>query len=339
MLNISKMIFMLSMFMGTIMAISSSSWLGAWMGLEINLLAFIPLMSNLNNLLTNESALKYFLIQALASSMLLFSVIMSFFNPSNFFMLNMTEINQIMVNFSLFIKMGAAPFHFWFPSVMSGLNWINSLLLMTWQKIAPLILVSYSMNYYFFIIVIFFSAWTGAIGGLNQTNLRTLMAFSSINHLSWILSSMLVSELLWLIYFVFYSFLSMIMVYFWNNFKIYSIHQMYNTLNFNFMIKFLIMINLLSLGGLPPFLGFIPKLLVTQFLSIHQMYLMMTFLVLCSLITLFFYMRITFSAMMIMYPTLKNNKFSIFNNFTLTLGLSSLSILGFSSISLIYSFL
>nr|UFZ13921.1 NADH dehydrogenase subunit 2 [Protochauliodes sp.] len=337
-INFSKLIFFSCLILGTLISISSNSWLGAWMGLEINLLSFIPLMSNLNNLLSNESSLKYFLVQALASSILLFSVILNFFNSSSMFMLEINNLNQILINSSLLLKMGAAPFHFWFPSVMENLNWFNCLILMTWQKIAPLVLISYSMNYSLILVVIIFSLIIGAIGGFNQTNLRSLMAFSSINHLGWILSSMFINENLWMIYFMFYSFLSIIIVYSLNNFQIYHINQLYSMMNFNLILKFFLLTSLLSLGGLPPFLGFLPKLLVIQMLSLNNYFFLLFILVMTTLITLFFYIRITYTAFMLMYPSLKWNKTEINSKFYITLILNSISLFGLILMSLIYNF-
>nr|UFZ13411.1 NADH dehydrogenase subunit 2 [Neohermes inexpectatus] len=337
-INFSKVIFYSCLILGTIISISSNSWLGAWMGLEINLLSFIPLMSNINNILSNESSLKYFLVQALASSILLFSVILNFFNSSSMFMLEINNLNQILINSSLLLKMGAAPFHFWFPSVMENLNWSNCLILMTWQKIAPLVLISYSLNFNLILMTIIISLIIGAIGGFNQTNLRSLMAFSSINHLGWILSSMLINENLWMTYFIFYSFLSIIIVYSFNSFQIYHINQLYSSVDFNLILKFFLLISLLSLGGLPPFLGFLPKLLVIQTLSLNNYFFLLFILVMTTLITLFFYIRVTYTAFMLMYPSLKWNMTEINNKFYITLILNSISLFGLILMSFIYSF-
>nr|QTC08175.1 NADH dehydrogenase subunit 2 [Parachauliodes rastellus] len=335
-LNSSKMIFLACLILGTLLAISSNSWLGAWMGLEINLLSFIPLMSNLKNILSNESALKYFLIQALASSILLFSVILSFTNFS-YLMLNIEFFNQLMINSALLLKMGAAPFHFWFPSVMENLNWLNCLILMSWQKLAPLMLISYCLNSSFIYIITLISLMAGAIGGFNQLNLRSLMAYSSISHLGWMLISMIYSETLWIMYFMLYVTISSIMVMFFFNYSLFHLNQIYS-MNFNPYMKFMMLTNMLSLGGLPPFLGFLPKLLVINLLAKFKMFLMIFFMVMLTLITLFYYIRITYTAFMLMYPSLtwfKNyNKYINFHIF-----MNTISILGFPFITLIYSLL
>nr|QTC08149.1 NADH dehydrogenase subunit 2 [Parachauliodes japonicus] len=336
-MNSSKMIFFTCLILGTLMALSSNSWLGAWMGLEINLLSFIPLMSNLKNILSNESALKYFLVQALASSILLFSVILSFKN-SSYMMLNTEFFNQLMINSALLLKMGAAPFHFWFPSVMENLNWLNCLILMSWQKLAPLMLISYCLNPSYIYLITLVSLIAGAIGGFNQLNLRSLMAYSSISHLGWMLISMIYSETLWVSYYLLYVTLSSIMVLFFMNYSLFHINQIYS-MNFNPYIKFMMLTNMLSLGGLPPFLGFMPKLLVINLLAGYKMFFMIFLMVMLTLITLFYYIRVTYTAFMLMYPSLKwfNNNF--YSKINTHIFLNSISILGFPLIMFIYNVL
>nr|UFZ13073.1 NADH dehydrogenase subunit 2 [Protohermes similis] len=319
--NLSKLVFLFCLISGTLISISSNSWFGAWMGLEINLLCFIPLMSNSNNMISNESALKYFLAQALASSVLLFSIIISSLTHGSIFFSEISSISQIMLMSALLLKLGAAPFHFWFPSVMEGLDWINGLILMTWQKIAPLVLLSYNYSSFFMYSIVILCLFTGAIGGLNQTNLRSLMAFSSINHLGWILSSMMISESMWITYFLFYIFLSFVIISIFLNFKVYSFIQINSILNSSPMNKFILFSNLLSMGGLPPFLGFFPKLLVIQNLIFSNNLFLIFCMVMSALITLFFYIRISFSSFMIMSLNLKwyksnflSNKFIYFLN-------------------------
>nr|UFZ13216.1 NADH dehydrogenase subunit 2 [Neochauliodes tonkinensis] len=334
-INSSKIIFFCCLILGTLLAVSSNSWLGAWMGLEINLLSFIPLMSNLKNILSNESALKYFLVQALASSILLFSVIL-FFISSSYLVIKYQPLSQLMINSALLLKMGAAPFHFWFPSVMESLSWINCLILMSWQKLAPLMLISYCLNNKFIYFITMMSLLIGAIGGFNQLNLRSLMAYSSISHLGWMLISMIYSETMWITYYLFYILLSSIIVLFFQTFSLFYMNQIYS-MNFNPYMKFMMMINMLSLGGLPPFLGFMPKLMVINLLSMNQMYFMIFFMVMLTLITLFYYLRITYSAFMLMYPSLKWFSNSLNTKINFHIYLNIFSILGFPFISLIYS--
>nr|YP_010725958.1 NADH dehydrogenase subunit 2 [Anopheles barbirostris]WDY83653.1 NADH dehydrogenase subunit 2 [Anopheles barbirostris] len=336
--KISNNIFFITLIFGTLVTISSNSWLGAWMGLEINLLSFIPLMNdNKKNLLTSESSLKYFLTQAFASSILLFAIIMLMFMYNNNFML-FNNFNEILILSTLLLKSGAAPFHFWFPEVMEGLSWINGLILMTWQKIAPLMLISYNFIYNFFMMSIILSMLIGSLGGLNQTSIRKLMAFSSINHLGWMLLAMMNNEMLWMTYFMMYSLLSISIVLMFNNFKLFYFNQIFNISMMNPIVKLLIFLNLLSLGGLPPFLGFLPKWLVIQNLTNMGQLFILTISVCLTLITLFFYLRISYSIFMLNYQknswmmkNTYNNKMSSIN-----LTLNFISICGLVMISMIY---
>lgn len=311
--------------------------MGAWIGLEINLLSFIPLLRDNNNLTSTESSLKYFLTQALASTVLLFSVILLILK-NNF----NNEVNEsftsIIIISSLLLKRGAAPFHFWFPNIMEGLNWTNSLLLITWQKIAPLILISYLNIKELLLIRVILSVIVGAIGGLNQTSLRKLISFSSINHLGWILSSLIIRESIWLVYFLFYSFLSFILTFIFNIFKLFHLNQLFSWFINRKILKFTLFINFLSLGGLPPFLGFLPKWLVIQQLTSCNQYFLLTAIMMSTLITLFFYLRICYSAFILNYfennwiITLNINNFNI----NLYLILTFFSIFGLILISLFF---
>uniref|UniRef100_UPI0030FEEDB5 NADH dehydrogenase subunit 2 n=1 Tax=Sinopanorpa digitiformis TaxID=1105299 RepID=UPI0030FEEDB5 len=337
-LNTSKSLFWITLISGTLIAISSNSWMGAWMGLEINLLSFIPLMTNLNNSMNTEASLKYFLTQALASATLLFSVIL--LNQDNLFAFNFPESNYIinlMINSSLLLKMGAAPFHFWFPVVMEGLNWMNSFMLMTWQKVAPLMLISYCLTKNFIFIIIVISVLMGSLGGLNQTSLRKLMAYSSINHIGWMLSALIVSENMFLLYFIFYTILSLSIIFLFNSFNMFHLNQMFSLSNPP-LIKFSLMISLLSLGGLPPFLGFLPKWIIIQSLIESNHIFIISTMVIMTLITLYFYLRITYSSFMMVNTELKWIFYMNQNNLNYyALVLSIFSIAGLFLITILFN--
>nr|YP_009558775.1 NADH dehydrogenase subunit 2 [Xizicus maculatus]QBA83126.1 NADH dehydrogenase subunit 2 [Xizicus maculatus] len=337
--NPAKMLFMMTLILGTLISISSTSWLGVWMGLEINLLSFIPLMSDTKNIMSTEASLKYFLVQAIASSLLLFSLIMMFLMSNMSILLN-HEVFILLTSSALLLKLGAAPFHFWFPATMEGLNWWNNLTLMTWQKIAPLMLLSYMINMnMFFSIIILSSIIIGSLGGLNQTSLRKLMAYSSINHLGWMVAAMTSGENLWELYFLTYVFLSAAVIFMFNTFQCFHINQNFLMMNNNPKIKFCMFSLLLSLGGLPPFLGFLPKWLVIQVMAELNSLLIITLMVITTLITLFYYIRITFAAFLFSYTEIKWNYTQLYNNqFYITMmTFTMISLLGLTFSSLMFN--
>nr|QNE85857.1 NADH dehydrogenase subunit 2 [Rhagio tringarius] len=337
--NSTNMLFLTILMGGTMITISANSWIGAWMGLEINLLAFIPLMINTNNLMSTEASLKYFLVQALASAILLFAIIIYMLKFNFIYQLKMNSIYlNYMIISSVLLKMGAAPFHFWFPGTMEGLSWNNSLILMTWQKIAPMMLLSYMNMTYFINFAIILSVMVGSLGGLNQTSLRKIMAFSSINHLGWMMASLLFSESLWFFYFLLYCLLSINIVMFFNIYKMYHLNQLFNVFFNSKLIKFCLFMNLLSLGGLPPFLGFLPKWIIIQNLILNNQFMLMMIMVMASLITLYFYLRMSFSAFMLNYfenNWIMTNNFNFLNMF-MYLIMSFFSLFGMLLINTIY---
>nr|YP_010625973.1 NADH dehydrogenase subunit 2 [Parainocellia braueri]WBK02719.1 NADH dehydrogenase subunit 2 [Parainocellia braueri] len=296
----NKFLFFCMLMGSTIFTISSNSWLGAWMGLEINLLSFIPLMSSTKNIFSTEASLKYFLTQAFASSTLIFFIIFSFLVYLNYFSMNMNNSVKMLILSSLFLKLGAAPFHFWFPSVAENLTWLMNLILLTWQKIAPMILISYLNNEIYMQFIAIFSTLVGSLGGLNQTNLRKIMAFSSINHIGWMISSLIMNNNLWKIYFLIYSFLTILMISIFMNFNLFFINQIYLMMNFNLMNKFLLFMNFLSLGGLPPFLGFFPKWMIINNLILNNYFFLLTTMSMLTLINLFFYLRLALNSFLLL---------------------------------------
>uniref|UniRef100_UPI0001982844 NADH dehydrogenase subunit 2 n=1 Tax=Hydroscapha granulum TaxID=426698 RepID=UPI0001982844 len=340
--NLHKFIFLSTLMMGTLISTSSYSWLGTWMGLEINLLSFIPLMNSTKNLLSSEASIKYFLVQALSSIIFLFSIIFSM--TMNNFLNETIFLNNIVIlimNSALLMKMGSAPFHFWFPEVMDELNWINCMILTTWQKIAPFVLISYSLkNTSFFISIIMMCSLIGGLGGINQTSLRKILAYSSINHLSWMMAAMMISETMWMYYFLFYCFISINIMILLNNLNIYYLKQMYSAMNQNMIIKFCFISNFFSLGGLPPFLGFFPKWIIIQYLSNMNLNFLSLFMIIMTLITLFFYIRISFSGIMLNYNEMNwiyiANK-SVYKNFFM-FNMLFFSIFGLILMTLMFNF-
>nr|YP_010989868.1 NADH dehydrogenase subunit 2 [Loepa microocellata]WOV68228.1 NADH dehydrogenase subunit 2 [Loepa microocellata] len=309
--NSNKMFFIFTLFFSTFISISSNSWFGCWIGLEINLLSFIPLISSPLNLLASESSLKYFLTQSIASINFLFVILLKMIFLKNF---SMDNFFSIMINSSLLMKMGSAPFHFWFPNIIEGLSWLNNFILMTWQKITPMILLSYYFNKNFLFMMIIFNMMIGAIGGLNQTSLRKLMAFSSINNLGWMIFAIMISENLWIFYFLLYSFMISIMCLFFSHLNMFFLNQLFIN-NMTPLIKFNLLINFMSLGGLPPFLGFLPKWIMINFLMINKLYLLTFLFIMSSLIIIFFYIRIMYSCFMMNYFKMKWLKINLKNNF------------------------
>nr|YP_010954810.1 NADH dehydrogenase subunit 2 [Hemisodorcus macleayii]WMW30195.1 NADH dehydrogenase subunit 2 [Hemisodorcus macleayii] len=295
---LNKMLFGSFLALGTMVATSSYSWMGMWMGLEINLLSFIPLISTSKNMYSSESALKYFISQVLASTILLLSIII--LSMKVLFLTEMNYPPELIFNTSLLLKMGAAPLHFWFPEVMEGLSWLNSMILLTWQKIAPMVLLSYSSKTLILLIVAIISCmFVSGVMGQNHLSLRKIMAYSSINHIGWMVAATLFFEMIWMIYFTIYSVITLNILIMFKKLNIFFMKQLIESMSQEPMLKMFFILNFLSLGGLPPFLGFFPKWLTIQIMINENFSSLAMVMILTTLATLYFYMRITFSTLVL----------------------------------------
>lgn len=291
------------------------------------------------NLFSSESSLKYFLIQALASAIFLFSIILFYLFLN--FKIYLIFYNFILISSTILLKSGTAPFHFWFPRVIEGLSWYRNFMLITWQKLAPLIVLSYSLRLNLLIVIIFCSILFGRLGGINQTSLRKLIAFSSINHLGWIIAGILNNENIWITYFIFYAFLNFTIIYIFNSFKLFNINQTFKIFRSNKFINISIFILLLSLGGLPPFLGFIPKWIIIELLVKTNIFVILVFILFITLITLYFYLRLTYSALLLNHININwNFKFNLsFKKLKRLIIINFISLTGLLIINFVYIFI
>nr|AUW38592.1 NADH dehydrogenase subunit 2 [Odontoscelis fuliginosa] len=302
----SKSLFLIIMLYGTILTLSSNNWISMWMGLEINMMAFIPMMSYKNKN-SAQAMMIYLLTQSISSMMLMFSIIM--------YQLTMImEWHNIMM-ISLLIKLGAAPFHMWLPEIMTKLTWISSSILLTWQKLAPLMMIN-SLNYNnkIMYISIIMSVITGTVGGLNQLSLRKIMAYSSINHLGWMLSLTKIKNN-WMTYLIIYSVLIWLTCFMFHQYNMIHINQI-NSINMTMTEKMNYFIMMMSLGGLPPFLGFMPKWIAINTLMNNNLTIMVFIMIMFTLLSLYYYMRVMTGMMMNLsasnkWISIKSNNFII----------------------------
>nr|QQQ88789.1 NADH dehydrogenase subunit 2 [Hyalella armata] len=262
---------------------SANSWFIAWIGLEMNVISFIPLMLMKNNKYSNEASLKYFLVQAFASMLIITSIIMM--------SCGYLSAEYVLLS-ALFLKAGGAPFHQWLPSLVEGLSWMSLTVLFILQKISPLLLISFlllnKMGFILVYTVIVASAVIGSIGGLMSVSLRKIMAYSSISHMSWVISSMFISNFTWLGYYAVYCLVLFCVLDLFKKESVFSINQMMLS---GKAIRIIMSVSLLSLGGLPPFSGFIPKFMVSVMLLQNSSYFIFIVLLSSTFLSLFFYIR------------------------------------------------
>nr|ASY97571.1 NADH dehydrogenase subunit 2 [Macrocheraia grandis]QFP99277.1 NADH dehydrogenase subunit 2 [Macrocheraia grandis grandis] len=321
-MNFNKMMFLTVMVMSTLVTLSSNNWIGMWMGLEINLMSFIPIIYKKKNKNSSQAMMLYFLTQSIGSMTMMFSIMMN-----TLIMINSTLVNEwlnILMMMSLLIKLGGAPFHMWLPEVMTNMNWEQCMILMTWQKIAPLsIMMSLNPNWFMYLMMTL-STTVGAMGGLNQTSIRKIMAYSSINHLGWMMA-MMTKQMTWYLYMMIYM---MMMIAIWMMFNnIYFMNQ-FNNSNPSLMEKMMLSMTMMSLGGMPPFIGFLPKWMVIQSMVETNMVCILI-MSMMSLVILFYYLRMI-SPIMLNYSMMNKWMMSKTNKMLWLITLINLSLPMFS---------
>nr|AWV84446.1 NADH dehydrogenase subunit 2 [Tettigotoma maculata] len=291
--NSSIFLFYLLMLMGILISISSNNWLSCWMGIEVNLISFLPIMMDSSSIYSSESMISYFIIQSMGSSLLFLSIVIK----SNFLFI------EYFMMFSLMIKIGCPPFHMWFPSVMEGLSWKNCFILSTIQKLTPMILISYLSVDMVSFFILMACVW-GSIGGLSYSSMRKIISYSSIYNLGWIIGGINMLLHSWFLYFLIYSMTLCMICYLFNLYNVNYLNQFFLIYN-NFYSSLIMMVLFMSMGGLPPFLGFFPKMIMVYFLVNENFYMLCMVLLMSALIVLFFYLRVIFTGLLINNLSLK----------------------------------
>nr|AER58937.1 NADH dehydrogenase subunit 2 [Asthenes virgata] len=306
----AKLISIMSLLLGTIITISSNHWAMAWTGLEINTLAILPLISKPHHPRAIEAATKYFLVQAAASTLLLFSSTTNALFTGQWDITQLTHpISCLLMTAAISIKLGLVPFHFWFPEVLQGSSLITGLLLATVMKFPPITLIlltSPSLNPTLLTIMAISSAALGGWAGLNQTQTRKVLAFSSISHLGWMTIIMIYNPKLTLITYYLYCLMTAAIFLTLKTIKILKLSSMMTAWTKIPSLSAILMLALLSLAGLPPLTGFLPKWLIIQELTKQEMTSTATIIALLSLLGLFFYLRLAYCATITLPPNSNN---------------------------------
>nr|AAP94447.1 NADH dehydrogenase subunit II [Anolis cybotes] len=298
---------------GTIITMTSHHWLMAWIGLEINTLAIIPVISMQHNPRATEAATKYFLTQAAASSLILFSSLINAWQTGTWDITQLSTTQScILLTMALSMKLGLAPLHFWLPEVIQGTTMLSALIITTWQKLAPMSLIYLTTNNLStttLLILGLLSTTIGGWAGLNQTQTRKIMAYSSIAHLGWmatiasIMTNILTMNLIIYLLLTMATFYSLIIT------KSKTIQDTSTTWTNSPHLMILMMLTLLSLGGLPPLTGFIPKWLILEQLTAQNLSTLALFMTMAALLSLFFYLRLTYTTTLTLSPNTTQTKF------------------------------
>nr|YP_009650973.1 NADH dehydrogenase subunit 2 [Chrysichthys nigrodigitatus]QCY72439.1 NADH dehydrogenase subunit 2 [Chrysichthys nigrodigitatus] len=305
------LILLSSLGLGTALTFMSSHWLLAWMGLEINTLAILPLMAQHHHPRAVEATTKYFLAQATAAATILFASTINAWATGEWNISHLTDPTAItLATMAIALKLGLAPMHFWMPSVMQGLDLLTGLIMASWQKLAPfalMIQMAPTTHPQLLTMLGLASVLVGGWGGLNQTQLRKILAYSSIAHLGWMIIIVQHKPQLTLLTLVIYIMMTAAA---FLAFKFTSATKI-NTLAMNWsktpIITATTALTLLSLGGLPPLTGFMPKWLILQELTTQELSTTATIMALSALLSLYFYLRLCYAMTLTISPNTNNS--------------------------------
>nr|YP_009695616.1 NADH dehydrogenase subunit 2 [Halicampus grayi]AHN07333.1 NADH dehydrogenase subunit 2 [Corythoichthys flavofasciatus]QEJ81991.1 NADH dehydrogenase subunit 2 [Halicampus grayi]QQQ89351.1 NADH dehydrogenase subunit 2 [Halicampus grayi] len=291
--------------LGTTLAFISSHWLLAWMGLEINTLAIIPLMAQHHHPRSIEASTKYFIVQSTAAAMILFASMTNAWLTGQWFINEMSHpLPLTVMTMALALKIGLAPLHTWLPEVLQGLDLTTGMILSTWQKLAPfaLLLQMNTQNSTMLSVMAILSTLVGGWGGLNQTQLRKILAYSSIAHLGWMILILQYSPNLTLIALLTYILMTFSAFQVFKLNKATSINALANSWFKTPVLTALAPLLMLSLGGLPPLTGFAPKWMILHELTKQELMPLATVAALSALLSLYFYLRLSYSMTLTMSP-------------------------------------
>nr|YP_009990923.1 NADH dehydrogenase subunit 2 [Psilopogon haemacephalus]QNN84289.1 NADH dehydrogenase subunit 2 [Psilopogon haemacephalus] len=307
----AKLITSTSIILGTTITISSNHWAMIWTGLEINTLAIIPMISKSHHPRAIEATIKYFLTQATASALILFSSTINAWSSGQWDITQLTNTSSsLLLTMAIAMKLGLVPFHFWFPEVLQGSSLITALLLSTMMKFPPLtilLLTTNSLNPHLLTAMAITSAALGGWMGLNQTQTRKILAFSSISHLGWMALIIIYSPKLTLLTFLLYTLMTTTVFMSLNSSNTTKLATMMTSWTKNPPLYATLMLTLLSLAGLPPLTGFLPKWLIIQELTKQEMTPTAITITLLSLLSLFFYLRLTYYSTITLPPNPTNH--------------------------------
>ncbi len=347
---------------GTMTMISAYSLLMLYLGIELLSLALYALIGfNKGSRLSSEAAIKYYVLGAMSSGILLFgiSLIYGFTGSINYFEISDALKNIsidsvqylgiifgiIFITASLCFKFGAAPFHIWVPDIYQGSLISTTILLSTLPKIAvfvvflklyyiPFILLSYVWSD-ILIFVGMLSIIIGSIFALTQENIKRMLAYSAISNIGFIVLALgLVSEdglHASLYYTVVYAFTALasfgVVTHITSNSHgIEKISDLAGLSKTHPYLAILILITMLSSAGIPPLIGFHAKLMVIQALIDSSYILLSIIVVLMTVISAYYYLRIIKTV----YFEERENLISSFanNNVILSVNVMLLLILG-----------
>ena len=315
-------ILILSSVLGMMVMISSNDLIVFYMGLELQSLALYVLATfNRDQLKSSEAGLKYFVLSALSSGLLLYgcSLIYGFTGSTNFNLIaSQLNSNEYAITFGivfilvgLAFKISAVPFHMWAPDVYEGSPTSVTLFFTMVPKIAALTVFIRFLYVPFLnlieqwqMILIFLSIASmlfGAIAAIGQTNLKRLIAYSSISHIGYALAGLatgsnngIQSSVIYITIYILMNlgFFSCLLMMKRNNKYFEDIEDLSGLSKNHPLLSLSLLLILFSLAGIPPLAGFFAKFYIFKSVLEQSMFFLAIVGLLSTVVAAFYYLRI-----------------------------------------------
>ena len=315
-------ILILAAVLGMFVMVSSNNLLGLYLGIEMQSLSLYVLASlNRDSAKSTEAGVKYFVLGALSSGLLLYgcSLVYGFTGSTNYYTIaeNFNSGNIALLFGLVFIlvgltfKISAVPFHMWAPDVYEGSPTTVTLFFTMVPKIAALTVFIRFLYVPFLnlidqwqMIVIFLSIASmlfGAIAAIGQTNLKRLIAYSSIGHIGYALAGLatvsnegIQSSIIYIIIYIIMNLglFSCLLMMKRNNEYYEDISDLSGLSKNHPMLSLSLLIILFSLAGIPPMAGFFAKFYIFKSVIGQSMYFLAIVGLLSTVVAAFYYLRI-----------------------------------------------
>jgi len=307
--------------LGMMLLVGSGDLIMLYLAIELLSLSFYVLASiKRHSQHSTEAGLKYFLLGALSSGLLLFgmALVYAFTGATSFvaiseFLWYSSDSTEILIGctfiiIALLFKLAAAPFHMWAPDVYEGSPTIVTAFFAIVPKIGTLGVLILLLTGPFLSLfnelqpIILFSAClsliVGSVGALNQAKMKRLLAYSAISHIGFLLVGLLPNSLLGIhacfVYICLYIVMSFnTFAFVLANFRHGNfITQLSGLSRQNPILAFTFAFTLLSIAGVPPLAGFYSKYLVLLQAVNNEFFGVALIGIICSCIAGFYYLRI-----------------------------------------------
>lgn len=270
--------------MSLILGARSPRFFFLWISIELNTFIFIFILTT--NFLSKSStvSIKYFLVQSFRSALFLGRLIILLLGQQN------TSILFLIINFRIFFKLGIFPLHFWIISFCNSISWDTIFLLLTAQKVIPLLVLKlFNLGNPVIFIVLIGVAFR-AIISFAVISIQKLIVYSSIYSLRWILPIITSNFTLRIIYFISYVLFQFILFKLFSSYQVFFTQQLFKK-NFSLLGITRLLLTLWSLGGLPPTWGFFLKVSIAREIILTGVSIgFILILLLASLLVLKFYL-------------------------------------------------